>query len=87
MPQIVPIHLELAMIVHMNEFMHDRVLHMLFMHYALLAESHSASIWRKATGAHGTTRGTDNVLWLHVAASSSEVFKHKCHAGAYSCLI
>lgn len=84
MPQVVPIYLELAMIVHMNKFMHNRVFHMLLMHDALLADFHHASIRPKATGTPRATRETSDILRLYVVASPSNVLKHKCDGWAYN---
>ena len=82
MPEIVPVDLELHMIVHMDELMHDCILHMILVQELALAEYDCASFGAESARPVNVTRRADNVIAGDIAAIQLEVFHHEDHSRA-----
>lgn len=81
-PQVVPINLELAMIIHMNQLMNKRVLHVLFVQKPALTEGDRSGFWHESPRACIVARRADNVVRCNVAAVLLEVLQHEHHGRA-----
>ena len=76
MPQVVPIHVKLAMIVHMHEFMCKCILHMLLAPEMTLAEDY-CTCGMESAGTGGVAWGTDDAGGRDGAARQTEVVEHE----------
>lgn len=81
-PKVVPVDFELAMVVHMDEFVSEGLLHMLFVHKVTLAKNYGAHRI-KASCANGGTRHADYIVWWDRTPGQLQVFEHKCHGRTY----
>jgi len=83
MPQVLPIHVKLAMIVHMHEFMCKCILHVLFASKMALTEDYCTCRMESA-GTGGVARGTDDAGGRDGAARQTEMVEHKYDFGTCS---
>lgn len=78
MPQVVPVHLELALVVHMNKFVDNGALHVRFVYEPVLAQGYGAGCGHEATGALLLRAGqADQMLWGDVTATGFEMLDHE----------
>lgn len=66
--QIVPVDLELGVIVHVNEFVHQGVFHMTLAEKSTLAENDGTCLRAEASCPGVVTRSTQNVFRGHLTA-------------------
>ena len=76
MPQVLPIHVKLAMIVHMHEFMCKCILHMLLAPEMTFAEGY-CTCGMESAGTGEVARGTDDAGGRDGAARQTEVVEHE----------
>lgn len=76
-PQVVPVNLEATLIVHMHEFMHHRVLHVLRAEEVPCAKHDSTSVVLETSGACLVTGSAQNILCWHFAANQLQVLEHE----------
>ncbi len=77
MPKVVPVDVEFAVIVHMNELVHERVLHVTLVKEPTLAQDDCACLWAEATRTRKVAWRAHDVLRVDVAPRESEVLEHK----------
>jgi hypothetical protein len=78
MPQIVPVNLELAMIVHVHELVCQGILHVFFVHKMALAKDNGTNGVKTSS----TNRGAgcaNYVVRRDRTTGQLQVFEHKCH--------
>lgn len=61
MPEIVPVHHELCVVVHMHKLVYNGVLHMALVHELPLTEHYCARFWTESAGAGEVTRSAYDV--------------------------
>ena len=77
MPEICPIYLELAVVIHVHKLMGKRVFHMLLVYNKVLANGHSPRLRLESSRTDTGAWRANNVLWLDVAAMSLQVVEHE----------
>lgn len=80
MSKIVPVDLELTLVVHMHQFMHNRLLHVLFIRELSLTKDDSA-FWAESTRPFSTTGSADEMVRGHIASRVLQVLKHEYNCG------
>jgi len=83
MSQILPIHVKLAMIVHVHEFMCKGILHVLFAPKMTLAKDY-CTCGMESAGTGGVARGTDDAGGRDGAARQTEMVEHEYDFGTCS---
>ena len=84
MPKVAPVHVKLAMIIHMDQLMRERMFHVLFAPKVSLAQYHCTQLGGEASRAALITRQADDSL-RRVDVNASlllDTLKHKHHSGA-----
>ena len=61
-PEIVPVHLELGMVVHMHKLVHDGVRHVPLAHELPLTEQYSPGFWAESARASEVARNANDVI-------------------------
>ena len=77
MPQIIPIDLEFAVIIHVNKFMHERVFHMSLAEEMTLAKHYRTCLGVEATSPHRVARSAHDILRGDIAARLLQMLYHE----------
>lgn len=77
MPQVVPVNVEFAVIIHMNKLVYERVFHVPLVEEPALAQYDCTSLWAEAAGARKVAWRAYDVLRRNVAPRESEVLEHE----------
>lgn len=80
-PQILPVDLELGMIVHVHQLMHQRILHMTLAPETILTEQDPA-LWAESTGTSEVAWLTVDVVSGYVCTIRLQVLHHERHCWA-----
>ena len=68
MPQIIPVDLELAMIIHMHQLVYQCLFHVLFAEEMVLAQDHGPRFRTEPTGLCSLARSAYNMFRFNVVA-------------------
>lgn len=83
-PKVTPIDVEHRVIVHMQKFMYDCMLHMLFIEEISLAKYDDACIGRKTAGTGKVARQAREVGRCDVCTCELEVLQHELDRWAWA---
>jgi hypothetical protein len=81
-PQVVPIHPELAMVVHVNQLVHQCMLHVRLAKEMPSTKNDGPRIRRKAASTAHVARGTKDVRRRYFAAGKFEMLEHEHYSRA-----
>ena len=82
-PQVVPVHLELAMIVHVHQLVHERVLHVFLAEKSSRAKDDGSSFGVEPSSTRVVARSTVDVVRRHLAARQLQMLDHEHHRGTW----
>ena len=77
MPQVAPVNLELAMVVHMNQLMDEGVFHMTLAKESALAQEDCSCLWAEPSGTRKVAWRAHDIRRGDVAAGEFEVLEHE----------